>query len=81
MANYLEPQKMLSDEEIRDIAIQEFSIKAKNKFDAGIREHNPDGSKGLSKCSTMQIIQACKEEAWDQVFYLTALEQQLKADM
>ena len=72
---------MLSDEEIRDIAIKEFSVKAKNKFDAGIREHNPDGTKGLSKCSTLQIIQSCKEEAWDQVFYLTALEQQLKADM
>jgi hypothetical protein len=81
MENYLDPQKTMTDEEIRDLAIKEFSTKAKAKFDAGILEHNPDGTKGLGRLSSLKIVQAAKEEAWDQIFYLTALEQQLIVEM
>lgn len=81
MANYLEPQQIMTDQEIRDIAIKEFSTKARAKFDAGTLEHNPDGTKGLGRLSALKIVQAAKEEAWDQIFYLTALEQQLIVEM
>ncbi len=80
-ANYLEHLKNMTDEMIREIALKEFKTLAVEKFNQGIAEHNPDGSKGLSQCSPLQLVQEAKKEAWDQVFYLTALEQQLIPEM
>ncbi len=39
----------MTDEEIMEQALERFAKEAREKFMAGIREHNPDGSRGLSR--------------------------------
>jgi hypothetical protein len=67
----------MTDPEIRDIALNQFTSFALPKFNKGIEEHNPRGDKGLWKMNEIQLIKALKEEAADTWFYLNALEQKL----
>ncbi len=64
----------MTDPELRDLAIESFAREARAKFDAGMREHNPDGTKGLCKMSIEQLVACAKEECIDQWMYLTAIE-------
>ena len=67
----------MKDEQLMEDALEQFQFLARNKFMAGILEHNPDGTKGLSKMHLLQKIDACKEEVIDLWFYLYAMEQQV----
>ncbi len=64
----------MEDEEIMEEALEEFAREGREKFMHGIREHNPDGTKGLARMSLDQKIKAIREEVYDLVFYLKALE-------
>jgi len=64
----------MTDEQIRDRGLQEFATRASKKFNAGIREHNPCGTKGLSRMATLQRIRSAQEEVMDLWFYLYAEE-------
>ena len=65
----------MKDEELMNDALEKFQSEAKAKFLKGILEHNPDGTKGLSRMHLLQKIDACKEEVIDLWFYLYAMEQ------
>ena len=65
----------MTDPEIRDLSLYQFTSFAVNKFNKGILEHNPKGDNGMWKISELQLIRALKEEAADTWFYLNALEQ------
>lgn len=65
----------MRDEELMEDALEKFQSEAKAKFLKGILEHNPDGTKGLSRMHLLQKIDACKEEVIDLWFYLYAMEQ------
>ena len=71
--------KPMPDPEIRDIAIAKFSTEFRSKFDAGIREHNADGTRGLARMSTPQLIHSIREEVYDLYAYVQALELNLLA--
>ena len=60
----------MTDEQIRDKGLAAFASRAAEKFNAGIREHNPDGSKGLSRMATLERIYAAQDEVMDLWFYL-----------
>ena len=60
----------MTDEQIRDKGLAEFAFRAAKKFNAGIREHNPDGTKGLSKMATLERIHSAQDEVMDMWFYL-----------
>ncbi len=60
----------MTDEQIRDKGLAEFAFRAAEKFNAGIREHNPDGTKGLSKMATLERIRSAQDEVMDMWFYL-----------
>ena len=64
----------MRDEEIMEEALEEFAREGREKFMQGIREHNPDGTRGLARMSIDQKIRAIREEIYDLVFYLKALE-------
>jgi len=67
------------DEEIKIRALSEFTREAPRKFEAGSREHNPKGDKGLWLMSEAQLVNAQKEEVIDMWHYTVALEHKLKA--
>lgn len=69
----------MPDPEIRDIALAKFSAEFRSKFDLGIREHNADGTRGLSRMSTHQLIHSIREEVYDLYAYVQALELNLLA--
>ena len=71
--------KPMPDPEIRDIALAKFSAEFQSKFDAGTREHNADGTRGLSRMSTHQLIHSIREEVYDLYAYVQALELNLLA--
>ena len=60
----------MTDEQIRDKALFEFQLRAAKKFNAGIREPNPDGTKGLSRMATLERIRSAHDEVMDLWFYL-----------
>lgn len=62
-----------TDEVLRDRWLAKFQAEAHAKFTAGIREHNPDGSKGMARMSLEQLAREMKNEAIDQYFYACAL--------
>ena len=64
----------MRDEEIMEEALEQFAQEGREKFMEGIREHNPDGTKGLARMPLDQKIKAIREEIYDLVFYLKALE-------
>jgi len=66
----------MKDEEMMENALAKFADEARTKFMEGIREHNPDGTKGLSRMRLLQKIDSCKEEVIDLWFYLYAIEQE-----
>ena len=60
----------MPDEQIRDKALFEFQLRAAKKSNAGIREHNSDGTKGLSRMATLERIRSAQDEVMDLWFYL-----------
>ena len=64
----------MTDEEIMEQALERFAKEAREKFMAGIREHNPDGSRGLSRMTLEQKLRSCREEVMDLWFYLNAMD-------
>ena len=62
----------IKDEELMDFALKEFQLKAKAKFKQGIKEHNPNGDKGLARMTSKQRIRSSMEEVMDLWFYLFA---------
>ena len=44
---------MLTDPQIRDIALKRFTIEAPAKFTKGMQEHNPDGTKRFDAHGTL----------------------------
>jgi len=65
----------MTDEQIMEQALERFAKEAREKFMAGIREHNPDGSRGLSRMTLEQKLRSCREEVMDLWFYLNAMEE------
>ena len=65
----------MTDEEIMEQALERFAKEAREMFMAGIREHNPDGSRGLSRMTLEQKLRSCREEVMDLWFYLNAMEE------
>ena len=68
----------MTDKEIKIRALAEFTREAPRKFEAGSREHNPKGDKGLWRMSEAQLVSAQKEEVIDMSHYTVALEHKLK---
>jgi hypothetical protein len=64
----------MTDEQIRDAGLAAFRARAADKFNLGIKEHNPSGDKGLIKMTRLQRIKASQEEVMDLWFYLYAEE-------
>jgi len=67
----------MKDEKLMEDALEQFQFLARNKFMAGILEHNPDGTKGLDRMTLLQKVDACKDEVMDLWFYLYAIEQKI----
>jgi len=68
------------DAKLMDKALKEFADSARTKFLNGIKEHNPDGNRGMCKMSFEDRIKAAKEEVIDLWFYLTSIEYGRKKD-
>ena len=68
----------MTDEGIMEQALDRFAKEAREKFMAGIREHNPDGSRGLSRMTLEQKLRSCREEVMDLWFYLNAMEEKCR---
>ena len=68
----------MTDQEIRDIALREFKIKAPRKFNAGIAEHNPNGDKGMWRMNEHQLVDCAEEEVIDLWHYITVLKLKVK---
>ena len=68
----------MTDEEIMEQALERFAKEAREKFMAGIREHNPDGSRGLSRMTLEQKLRSCREEVMVLWFYLNAMEEKCR---
>jgi|13_taG_2_1085334.scaffolds.fasta_scaffold67246_3 hypothetical protein len=60
----------MTDEQIRDKGLQQFQLRAAKKFNDGIKEHNPDGRKGMARMTPLERIRAAQEEVMDLWFYL-----------
>ena len=67
----------MKDELLMENALDQFQHLARQKFLAGIIEHNLDGTKGLDRMTLLQKVDCCKEEVMDLWFYLYAIEQKL----
>ena len=67
----------MNDPELMKLALSDFQIRAKEKFEAGIREHNPNGNKGIMRMKILDKIKCAKEEIMDLWFYVSALEQHI----
>tara|TARA_R100000808_G_C2062135_1_gene93108 strand:+ start:83 stop:406 length:324 start_codon:yes stop_codon:yes gene_type:complete len=68
---------MISDPELRDLALAEFTRLAPAKFNKGMAEHNPDGTRGLMRMSPEQLVECIEEEIIDQWHYVAAVKKQL----
>jgi len=66
---------MLTDPQIRDIALKRFTIEAPAKFTKGMQEHNPDGTKGLMRMEPLQLVDSIAEEVIDQWHYIESIRQ------
>ncbi len=66
--------RYMTDEQIRDAGLTAFKLRAAEKFNMGIKEHNPNGDKGLIKMTDLQRIKAAQEECMDLWFYLYTME-------
>ena len=70
----------MKDPEIRDEIVNQFTAEFPRKFDTGTREHNPDGDKGLWRMSIPQLAHAVREEVYDLLSYVTAMEKKFLAE-
>ena len=68
------------DAKLMDKALKEFADSARTKFLNGIKEHNPNGDRGMCKMSFEERIKAAKEEVIDLWFYLNSIEDGRKKD-
>lgn len=68
----------MSDPELREYALAQFKQLAPAKFNKGMAEHNPDGTKGMMRMSLQQLVDSMKEEVIDQWHYIVALEAALE---
>ena len=69
----------MTDEQIRDAGLTAFRLRAAEKFNMGIKEHNPNGDKDMTKMTQLQRIKSAQEECMDLWFYLYSMElEQLK---
>jgi len=64
----------MKDEVLMKLALKEFKKKAKKKFMSGIKEHNPNGDKGMCMMSMKDRVSSAKEEVMDLWFYLCSIE-------
>ena len=53
-----EKNNMMTDEQIRDAGLTAFRMRAAEKFNLGIKEHNPNGDRGLIRMTRLQRIKA-----------------------
>tara|TARA_B100000886_G_scaffold303110_1_gene233586 strand:- start:24087 stop:24338 length:252 start_codon:yes stop_codon:yes gene_type:complete len=67
-----------TDEEIMEEALLDFEYNARDKFLKGILEHNSDGTKGLARMKSKDLVNSIKEEIIDAWFYLAELERRIK---
>ena len=67
----------MKDELLMENALEQFQHLARQKFMAGIVEHNLDGSRGLDRMTALQLVDSLKQELMDSWFYAYALEQKL----
>ena len=70
----------MNDPEIRNEIVSKFQAEFPVKFDNGTREHNPDGDKGLWRMSIPQLAHAVREEVYDLLSYVTAMEKKFLAE-
>jgi|TARA_R110001583_G_scaffold86932_8_gene226888 hypothetical protein len=68
---------MITDPQLRDDALEDFIRQAPAKFNKGMAEHNPDGTRGLMRMSPLQLIESMEEEVIDQWHYCAALRRHL----
>jgi proline dehydrogenase len=68
----------INDVVLMNLGLKEFKKKAKKKFMNGIKEHNPDGDKGMSLMPMMEKVSSAKEEVMDLWFYLCSIEDSIK---
>ena len=68
---------MINDEEIRDASHERFNRLAKLKFNAGMKEHNPDGTKGLDRMPATELLDCFEEEIIDQWHYAFVLRRKV----
>lgn len=71
----------LKDKKLMEHALNEFKIKARKKFLAGIEEHNASGDKGMMKMHLRQHIDSAKDEVMDLWFYLCGMQEWLTGDI
>ena len=64
------------DAELMETALKEFQERAREKFLAGIQEHNSKGDKGMLRMDITERIKCAKEEVIDLWFYLSSIENQ-----
>ena len=64
----------MTDEQIRDAGLTAFRMRAAEKFNLGIKEHNPNGDRGMMKMTQLQRIKAAQAECMDTWFYLYTME-------
>jgi len=68
----------MTDEEIMEDALKGFALMGRDKFVKGIKEHNRDGKRGLSKMKTKDLVRAVQEEVIDLWFYTNELKRRTK---
>lgn len=73
----------LDDKKLMDSALGEFQAKARKKFLAGIKEHNPYGNcdKGMMKMDLKEHINSAKDEVMDLWFYLCGMHEWLTGEI
>jgi hypothetical protein len=67
----------MKDELLMENALEQFQYLARQKFMAGIVEHNLDGTKGLDRMTALQLVDSLKQEIMDMWFYAYVVEQKL----
>lgn len=67
----------MKDELLMENALEQFQHLARQKFMAGIVEHNLDGTKGLDRMTALQLVDSLKQEVMDMWFYAYVVEQKL----
>jgi hypothetical protein len=69
----------MTDPVLRELALKEFAEMARQKFDSGIEEHNPNGDRNLSRLDPLDLIKQQKLEIIDAWYYTICLEKKLES--